>query len=96
MKIVYITNARLPTEKAHGVQILKMIKAFSGLGNQTVLVHPKRHQREISHKTVNDSYQRIIRTKQKLAGFMDDEMILEPILEENLKLAKEMRSYLIE
>jgi hypothetical protein len=45
---------------------------------------------------VNDSYQRIIRTKQKLAGFMDDEMILEPILEENLKLAEEMRSYLIE
>ena len=58
MKIVYITNARLPTEKAHGVQILKMIKAFSGLGNQTVLVHPKRHQREISHKTdVFDFYQ---------------------------------------
>jgi len=58
LKIVYITNARLPTEKAHGVQILKMIKAFSGLGNQTVLVHPKRHQREISHKTdVFDFYQ---------------------------------------
>ena len=53
-------------------------------------------QGEISHKTVNDSYQRIIRTKQKLAGFMDNEMILELILEENLKLAEEMRSYLIE
>ena len=51
MKIVYITNARLPTEKAHGVQILKMIQAFSGLGNQTILIHPKRHQKEISHKT---------------------------------------------
>ena len=51
---------------------------------------------EISHKTVDDSYKRIIQTKQKLAGFMDDEMILEPILEENLKLAEEMRSYLIE
>ena len=51
MKIVYITNARLPTEKAHGVQILKMIKGFSGLGNQTVLIHPKRYQAEISHKT---------------------------------------------
>ena len=50
---------------------------------------------EISHKTVNDSYQKIITTKQKLAGFMDDEMILETILEENLKLAEEMRSYLI-
>jgi len=51
LKIVYITNARLPTEKAHGVQILKMIKGFSGLGNQTVLIHPKRYQAEISHKT---------------------------------------------
>ena len=51
MKIVYITNARLPTEKAHGVQILKMIKGFSGLGSQTVLIHPKRYQAEISHKT---------------------------------------------
>tara|TARA_Y100001960_G_scaffold3617_1_gene4010 strand:+ start:91 stop:891 length:801 start_codon:yes stop_codon:yes gene_type:complete len=51
---------------------------------------------EISHKTVDDSYQRIIKTKQKLAGFMDNEMILQPILEENSKLAEEMRSHLIE
>ena len=51
---------------------------------------------EISHKTVDDSYQRIIKTKQKLVGFVNDEMILELILEENLKLAEEMRSYLIE
>jgi len=28
-----------------------MIQAFSGLGNQTILIHPKRHQKEISHKT---------------------------------------------
>ena len=51
---------------------------------------------DISYKTVDDSYQRIIKTKQKLVGFVNDEMILEPILEENLKLAEEMRSYLIE
>jgi beta-N-acetylhexosaminidase len=51
---------------------------------------------EIPHKTVDDSYQKIIKTKHKLAGLVDDEMILEPILEENLKLAEEMRSYLIE
>ena len=51
---------------------------------------------KIPHKTMDDSYQRIIKTKQKLAGFVDEEMILEPILEENLKLAEEMRSYLIE
>ena len=51
---------------------------------------------EISYTTVDDSYQRIIKTKIKLARFVDNEMILEPILEENLKLAEEMRSYLIE
>ena len=51
---------------------------------------------KIPHKTMDDSYQRIIKTKQKLEGFVDDEVILEPVLEENLKLADEMRSYLIE
>ena len=45
---------------------------------------------------MDDSYQRIIKTKQKLEGFLDDEVILERILEENLKLADEIRSYLIE
>ncbi|MEE3253297.1 MAG: glycoside hydrolase family 3 N-terminal domain-containing protein, partial [Nitrospinota bacterium] len=50
---------------------------------------------EISHKTVDYSYKKIIKTKQKLVGFVNDEIILEPILEENLKLAEEMRSYLI-
>ena len=51
MKIVYITNARLPTEKAHGVQIIKMIEALSSLNNEVVLISPKRIQNEISHKT---------------------------------------------
>lgn len=51
MKIVYITNARLPTEKAHGVQIVKMTEAFSSLNNDVTIISPKRVQREISHKT---------------------------------------------
>lgn len=29
MKIIYIANVRLPTEKAHGLQIMKMCQAFS-------------------------------------------------------------------
>ena len=29
MKLIYITNARIPTEKAHGYQICKMCKEFS-------------------------------------------------------------------
>ncbi len=51
MKIVYITNARLPTEKAHGVQIVKMTEAFSSLNNDVTLISPNRVQKEISHKT---------------------------------------------
>ncbi|MBC8284113.1 MAG: beta-N-acetylhexosaminidase [Nitrospinae bacterium] len=51
---------------------------------------------KIPHKSVDESYNRIIKTKQKLAEFMDDEIALEPILKENLKLADEMRSHLIE
>src|SRR4030042_1972794 len=29
MKLIYITNARIPTEKAHGLQIMKMCEAFA-------------------------------------------------------------------
>lgn len=30
-KLIYIANARLPTEKAHGIQIMKMCESLSGL-----------------------------------------------------------------
>lgn len=42
MKLLYIVNARIPTEKAHGVQIMKMCEAFSGLGVDVELVVPRR------------------------------------------------------
>ena len=29
MKMLYIANARIPTEKAHGLQIIKMCAAFA-------------------------------------------------------------------
>jgi len=29
MKLIYIANARIPTEKAHGIQIMQMLKAFA-------------------------------------------------------------------
>jgi len=28
MKLIYIANARIPTEKAHGIQIMKMCEAL--------------------------------------------------------------------
>lgn len=43
-KIVYLVNARLPTEKAHGYQICKMCEAFAQNGIDVVLMHPRRIQ----------------------------------------------------
>ncbi len=42
MKIVYIANARLPTEKAHGIQIMQMCAALADLGHQVELIVPAR------------------------------------------------------
>ncbi len=42
MKFFYIANIRLPTEKAHGIQIMEMCAAFAEQGSQVELVVPKR------------------------------------------------------
>ena len=42
MCLVYISNARIPSEKAHPYQILKMCEAFSINGAFAVLLHPFR------------------------------------------------------
>jgi len=42
MKLIYLANSRIPTEKAHGIQIMKMCEAFSGQGLAVELVVPKR------------------------------------------------------
>lgn len=50
--ILYLTSARLPTEKAHGFQIVKMCEAFTDLA-RVKLVHP--HRRQPPHmRTVGD------------------------------------------
>ena len=43
MKIWYVVSARIPTEKAHGYQIMKMCEAFAKNGIETHLVVPARH-----------------------------------------------------
>src|SRR5687768_11553111 len=48
MKIKYIANIRLPTEKAHGVQIMKMCEAFALAGADVELIVPRR--RSIIHE----------------------------------------------
>ena len=42
MKLIYIVNARIPTEKAHGIQIMKMCEAFVDSGAEVELVVPWR------------------------------------------------------
>lgn len=42
MKLLYIANARLPTEKAHGLHIVKMCEAFAAQGAEVTLVLPER------------------------------------------------------
>lgn len=41
-KIQYIANVRLPTEKAHGLQIMDMLTAFNSAGLQVELIVPNR------------------------------------------------------
>ncbi len=43
-KVIYLSSARLPTEKAHGYQIIKMCEAFSNVGTDVKLYHPYRAQ----------------------------------------------------
>lgn len=42
MKLLYAANIRLPTEKAHGVQIMKMCEAFAKCGVDVELLVPRR------------------------------------------------------
>lgn len=42
MKMAYIANIRLPTEKAHGIQIMEMCSAFARAGVSLQLVVPRR------------------------------------------------------
>jgi len=41
-KILYVSNVRMPTEKAHGLQIAKMCEAFAAAGADIELIVPKR------------------------------------------------------
>jgi glycosyltransferase involved in cell wall biosynthesis len=42
MNILYIANARIPTEKAHGIQIMKTCEAFAEAGQKVTLLLPWR------------------------------------------------------
>jgi glycosyltransferase involved in cell wall biosynthesis len=42
MKLIYLADIRLPTEKAHGIQIMKMCEAFAAEGLEVELIVPNR------------------------------------------------------
>ncbi len=42
MKLKYIVNARIPTEKAHGIQIMKMCEVYAKQGIEVELIVPLR------------------------------------------------------
>src|SRR3989338_8174626 len=42
MRLIYIANARIPTEKAHGYQIMKMCESFAGRRFSVELIVPER------------------------------------------------------
>lgn len=42
MKIIYLANVRMPTEKAHGLQVMKMCEALASQGQELELVVPRR------------------------------------------------------
>jgi glycosyltransferase involved in cell wall biosynthesis len=58
LRVIYLANVRLPTEKAHGYQICKMCEAFALNGAEVVLLHPYRHQADpqLVGRTVFDYY----------------------------------------
>lgn len=51
MRLIYIANARIPTEKAHGVQIIKTCEALAREGVDLELWLPKRKQPESFKET---------------------------------------------
>jgi glycosyltransferase involved in cell wall biosynthesis len=57
-RLVYVANARLPTEKAHGHAIVKMCEAYAETGLDVELWHPYREQGNIrlGMTTVFDYY----------------------------------------
>ena len=42
MKLIYVANIRIPTEKAHGIQVMKMCESFARAGTEVELVVPSR------------------------------------------------------
>lgn len=53
-RLIYIANARLPSEKANGYQIVQMCEAFALNGHHVTLVIPRRRNTEAALRSKND------------------------------------------
>ncbi len=78
MRILYLANLRLPTEKAYGIQIAKMCEAFANIGHEVKLLYPYRKNTGIkqdlfSYYSVRNNFSaRRIESKDfYLPGFLD-------------------------
>ncbi len=47
MRIIYLANVRLPTERAYGIQIISMCQGFASVGADVLLLFPYRMSRAI-------------------------------------------------
>lgn len=55
MKLIYLANLRLPTEKAYGIQIAKMCEAFVDNSLEVLLIYPHR-KNPATNKDIFDYY----------------------------------------
>lgn len=79
--LIYIANARLPTEKAHGVQVTKMCEAFADCDVKVTLVIPRRVQpRGHSYNQSIYSYYRVKKNFRVKRIPCLDLLFLEPLL----------------
>ncbi len=56
VRIAYVANVRMPTEKAHGYQIMKMCEALADEGAEVVLLCPRRRQTNGALADVTDAF----------------------------------------
>ena len=88
MKLLYVANQRLPTEKAYGIQIAKMCEVFALAGWETELVYP--YRKNLNTQTVHDYYR--VQTNFKVKQLFAPDVYLPGILNRPTVLLKNVYS----
>ncbi|HWP61289.1 MAG TPA: glycosyltransferase [Candidatus Paceibacterota bacterium] len=77
MKIIYLANARIPTEKAHGIAIMRSCEAFARAGSAASLVVPRRRSSSpdaFAHYGVEKNFRLIFLPTLDLYDFVPDKL----------------------